>query len=177
MKFLKNKVPPNFRVHTEFQEYTKPVVVVPEPEETSLDEEPINELLIDISNNSLFPPVEESPFANESFQQIQNYIIEIDNLKAEIERIRMEHEFEIRGLRERIKTLENELLSCKSELEQQKIVNLKIYKYFIIIIHKENFTFIKKNQCLEEQIRITSENEKAKEDLELLESNIYSIPI
>ena len=121
--FIKN--PPNFRVSNDFQAYSKPVVVVPEPEETSLDEEPINELLVDLSGNdtNLFPPVVESPFARESFQNYQNFINEIESLKAEIERLKVEHEFEIRGLRERIKTLENDLLSCQSELEQQKIVN------------------------------------------------------
>ena len=105
-------------------------MVVPEPEEISLDDEPTNELLVDLSVNDLFPPMtNESPFGNESFQNYQNYINEIEQLRAEIERIKSQHEFEVRGMREHIKLLENELLSCKSELEQQKIVRILLFLF------------------------------------------------
>jgi hypothetical protein len=102
-------------------------------EDVSLDEEPTNELLLDLSNNnnnSFFPPMEESPFARESFQNYQNFINEIESLKDEIDRLRLDHEMEVRGMRDRIKVLENELLGCKSELEQQKIVKKqKIFEF------------------------------------------------
>jgi hypothetical protein len=121
------KSPPNFRVQTDFNSYVRPVVIIPEQsEDTSLDDEP-NDLLIDISSEiSHFDDNSQSALANLRDIDFQFYINEIERLKSELEHMRLDHDIEIRVLKEHIKTLENELLNSKSDLEQQIIVRAPV---------------------------------------------------
>jgi hypothetical protein len=122
--------PPNFRKTHDFHSYVKPIVIVPEHEDNSFEDDNMS-LLVDLTedktvNNNPFADDKanvNSPFANESFMMYQNYINEIESLKQEIERLKFEHEREIKSLNEKIKSLQEDLLNTKSELEQQKIVN------------------------------------------------------
>ena len=65
--------------------------------------------------------------AEQQFNYIQSLLREIEHLRSELDRFSVESEFEIRSLRDKIKSLEGELMLSKSELEQQKIVCL-LYK-------------------------------------------------
>lgn len=73
--------------------------------------------------------------AEQQFNYIQSLLREIEHLRSELDRFSVESEFEIRSLRDKIKSLEGELMLSKSELEQQKIVCLlnktKIFAIFL----------------------------------------------
>ncbi len=106
-------------------------MIIPEqPEDVSIDDDQ-TDLLIDITaTNSNFSDNSDTVSHNQSSLMnlrdidFQFYINEIERLKSELEHMLLDHEIEVRVLKDRIKNLENELLNSKSELEQQLIVCL-----------------------------------------------------
>ncbi|CAF0771700.1 unnamed protein product [Brachionus calyciflorus] len=141
--------PPNFRVKSDFSSYTKPVMEIKEEAPSEIDE---SDLLVDLNSSG----EKDNSFQEQQQQQqimyIQQLLQEIDYLRGEMERIGVEHAFESRALRDRIKNLEDNLMLSKSEIEQQKI----------------------KASNLEDKLKIMSENEKAKADIENLEKKAVS---
>ena len=156
-------VPPNFRQISEFSAYVKPVATVVE--------QPINDSLIDDSDSILVDfsdqRREESHALNSSASsanndlqqlQLQQYLYsqgllqEIDRLRLELERVASQSTWEINELKEQNKALADQLSLCRTELEQQKI----------------------RSASLEEQMKISRENEQAKQAVESLERKATS---
>jgi huntingtin interacting protein 1 len=150
--------PPNFHQLSDFDLYKKPTMMVVEPApsecDSSIQEE--DSILLDFSDTqterSETPTNQESLLQQQQNQFIQQLIQEIERLRAELERLTLESETEIRKLRTRIKELEDELIAQRSEVEQERI----------------------RNANLEEKIKIASESEKAKADLDNLEKKAVS---
>ncbi len=155
--FEKKKNPPNFRQKSDYNSYSKPVmVVVEQPVNDSSLTNDEDSVLVDFSDNLNTLNTSSSSSNNDSnsiqmqqlqqqqFMYSQQLLQEIERLRAELDRLTMEviliiknlikalinliylfqNEFERRVLREKIKSLEDELLLNKTELEQQKIVNI-----------------------------------------------------
>jgi hypothetical protein len=96
------------------------------------------------SSNNDSNSIQMQQLQQQQFMYSQQLLQEIERLRAELDRLTMEviliiknlikalfnfiylfqNEFERRVLREKIKSLEDELLLNKTELEQQKIVNI-----------------------------------------------------
>jgi hypothetical protein len=131
------------------------VVHVPEPEiDLSIDDDSQSSILLDFSDLQQEQSLATAPLPPTPPQQqrqpqidIQPYLLEINRLKNELDRLTLDNELEIRGLRERLKDFKIDLLNSQQEMEQLKI----------------------KNNYLEEQLKTSQENEKAKEELDLLE--------
>jgi huntingtin interacting protein 1 len=164
--------PPNFRVKSDFNSYQKPVMTVIEEDNASVVEE---DVLLDFNNDTLnnsssSNSVNENSLQNQ--QYIQQLLMEIERLRAELDRLHNESQFEIRNLRERIKFLNDELMKAKTEMEQEKIVGFFEIRacLFCESIEELMFIFFKKTSNLEETVKIMNENEKSKADLDNLES-------
>lgn len=158
--------PPNFRIKADFNSYQKPIVTVMEEPVETMSVMDDNDVLVDLTNDSLNNSSSSSSLAASnaavvpsndlSSMQHQHYIqqllMEIEKLRAELDRLHHESEFEIRNLRERVRELNDELMATKTELEQERI----------------------KSRNLEETIKILHENEKSKSDVENLEKKAVS---
>lgn len=127
------------------------MVHVPEPEiDLSIDDDSQSSILVDFSDLQQEQSLATAPSPPQQRQpqiDLQPYLLEIDRLKNELDRLTLENELEIRGLKGRLKDLKDDLINTQHEMEQLKI----------------------KNNYLEEQLKTSQENEKAKEELELLE--------
>jgi hypothetical protein len=146
--------PPNFRVKADFNSYQKPVMTVIEEDNASVIDE---DVLLDFNNGDSLNnssssandlSAQQLQLQNTNQQYIQQLLMEIERLRSDLDRLHNESQFEIRGLRERIKLLNDDLMRAKTEIEQERI---------------------RRNE-MEETVRIMSENEKSKSDLDNLES-------
>lgn len=88
----------------------------------------------------------------QQYMYSQGLLQELDRLRTELDRVVNQSALEVNELKEQNMALADQLSQCQTELEQQKI----------------------KNTSLEEQIRISSENEKAKLDVDNLEKKATS---
>ncbi len=139
--------------------------MTPEPtpsiNESTLDES--DSILVDFSDSNQQTQLNSSLSSlsiNNELQQVQlqqymytqNLLQEIERLRSELEFVRNEGSWEIKKLKEMNEKLNDDLSEAQTQLEQQKIIN----------------------SSLEEKIRISSDNEKAKADLVNLEKKSVS---
>jgi len=159
-------VPPNFRQKSDFSSYAKPVMRVVTPEPTpSMNESTLEDsdsILVDFSDpkEAQLASSASSLSINNDLQQVQlqqymytqSLLQELDRLRSELENVRNESSWEINELKEMNKRLSDDLHQAQTQFEQQKIIITS----------------------LEERIRISNENEKAKADLANLEKKSVS---